>query len=650
MRPAFAAAWTAALLSSPALAQAPGLTDVFPPGGRAGSTLSATLSGSNLGSVQEVLVSGSGVKVEKGAGGSAAACPVRLTVEPNAEVGPREVRVVTADGVSNGVRIWIGRYPDAVEKEPNDALAQPQPLAALPVTVSGRSDRAEDVDDYSFQAGAGETWVFSLNAAGHRSRLDGYLTLYDSRGRVVRSAMDTFERDPRLVHTFRTAGRYTVQVRDALYRGGPGFTYRLTLGRLPVITRYRPMVGKRGTTLTVQLQGVNLDNAAPLPVALPADPDREKVRVVPATPLGPANSIELFLTDAPAAAEAEPNDTPSGANRIAGIPATLSGWSDRKNDRDLFLFAAKEKQPVLLETTARRAGSRLDPVLRVLDPMGKELASNDDAAGKDARLLFTPPATGDYLVEVRNLTGRSGDDYFYRLDVTVPPPPDFTLALTPDNPTVSAGGAIALTLTAARFGYAGEIAVRLEGLPAGVTASPVMLGQGQNSAVFTLASAPGTLPSFGSLRVVGSARIGEQVVERVAVGQERFQPPLTTQPQQARMRDTELLVAAVGREAPYSLAVTMPAAELKAGQKLELTVKAARKPDFKENIAFTVLGLPTGVTVTALTLNKDQTEGKLTLTAAANAAQGPAQIVIQGTAKNLVLAVPAVALTIRPAK
>ena len=65
---------------------------------------------------------------------------------------------------------------------------------------------------------------------------------------------------------------------------------------------------------------------------------------------------------------------------------------------------------MLLDVLARRIGSRLHPVLRVLDASGQELASNEGAVGKDSRLTFTPPATGEYLVEVRSLSGR-GDDF-----------------------------------------------------------------------------------------------------------------------------------------------------------------------------------------------------------------------------------------------
>jgi hypothetical protein len=643
----------AVLLSAgPALAQTPSITGIFPPGGRAGATVQATVSGGSLANVQKILVSGSGVKVEKADGGSATACPIRLTIAEDAPAGLREVRIVTTTGGSNAGRIWVGRYPDAQEKEPNDDRAKPQLLESFPVTVHGRSDKAADVDIYSFHAAAGETWVFSINAARHYSDLDGYLALFDPRGVIVSYAMDSFGRDPRLIHTFKDAGRYTLRVRDSMYRGGGGYTYSLTAGKLPVVTSWSPMGGVPGRTVTLDLKGVNLGDMGEQQVKLPADCDGERFRFAPRTPNGPANPIELFLDEVPEVEDYEPNDAVNVGGAVVAhpLPLVASGRINEDGDRDLIRFELKEKQQVAVRVTARRIGSRLDAVLRLLDSEGKQLATNDDAAGgKDSRLTFTAPKAGQYLAEVRSLSTRGGDDYFYRLEVKAPAGPDFALTMTPDNPAAPPGGAVAVTVNARRAGYNGEIALRLENLPEGVTASPAVIRSGQNSVVFTLAAPAGAKPASAPLQVIGTAKIGERTVSRIAAGQEQYQPPLANA-NQKRIRDTEFVVAAVGAEPPYTLSLAAPKLEVKAGDKLELTVKAARKKDYKENIAVTVLGLPSSIKASALTINGDKTEGKITLTAAANTAAGAYPIIIQGNAKNVLVAVPATDLTATPAK
>lgn len=631
----------------PAAAQAPSITGVFPPGGQVGTAVTATVSGGNLADVQAVYVSGTGVKAETAMGGSAGALPLKLTIDANAEVGMREVRVVTSKGASNAGRIWVGRYPDLLEKEPNDSRSQPQVLDKLPIAVLGRSDKAEDVDTYSFTAQAGETWVFAINAAAHLSQMDGFLTLLDERGRHQSYAADNFGRDPRLIHTFKTSGKYLLQVRDTLFKGGAAHTYRLTVGRLPIVTRYSPMGGQRGTTVKVALHGINLGNMGDVQVALPAGAKEERVRVVAKTPMGPANPIDLYVDDRPEVVEAEPNDDVKSATRSGQFPVNVSGWIEKRGDRDVIAFDAKAKQVILLDVEAKRIDSRLDPVLRVLDGTGKQLATNDDGVGKDARLSFTAPADGTFYAEVRSLSSLGSDEYFYRLRITNPPAPDFQLKVSPDNPTIPAGASAVVTVTAVRAGYNDDIALRVENLPAGVTASAASLPKGSNSVVLTLTAAPGTKPVAALPRIVGTGKVGDRALERVAQGQETWSPPLAAA-NQKQSRDTELIVTGVGPEPPYKLEVTAPAMAVKQGQKLELTVKATRSKDYKENIAVTVVGLPAKVTASALTINGNQTEGKITLTVPAAVPVGAGPIVVQGNAKNILVAVPAQTLTIQP--
>ena len=640
--------WVLATVGGPAWAQAPSISELFPAGARAGTQISATLSGKDLKSVTALEVSGSGVRVEAQPGGTDTSLPVRLVVDAGAELGERELRLVTAGGVSNAARIWVGRFPEVVEKEPNNTRAQAQELTSFPVTVNGRADKAEDADCYAFQAAAGETWVFGVTAARLHSQFDGYLTLYDARGRVLDSAMDNLQRDPRLVHTFKSAGKYVIEVRDTLYHGGPGYAYRLNVGKLPVITRYAPMGGQRGSTVKVQLQGINLGALRTLDVAVPKGTHQRTVQVAPNTPAGAANPVELFVDDEPEVVEHEPNDTPATAQRLPAVPIIVSGFMDHDGDKDTYVVSLREKQAVRIDVLAQRIRSRMDGVLRVLDHTGKEIASNDDAVGTDPRLLFTAPAAGDYYLEVRDLGNKGGDDYYYRLKVENPPAPDFALTFTPDALTVPSGAAAVVTVTARRTGYNGPIRLHAEGLPAGVAASEVTLPEGQTTAVFTLAAPAGTKPGYSRLRVQGTAEVGGQAVARAAVGVERYQPPLTTQPKDIKTRETELTLVAVGPEPAYTLQPE-PQLTTKPG-KAEWAVKLTRKPGNKDDVAVTLLGLPAGVQAAPLTIKGAQSEGKVALTIPANAKAGTIPVVVQGTAKNVVVAAPAVTLTIQPAK
>src|SRR5262249_19607636 len=71
----------------------------------------------------------------------------------------------------------------------------------------------------------------------------------------------------------------------------------------------------------------------------------------------------------------------------------------------------------VFEVEARRCGSAIDPVLRILDASGKQLARSDDSpgAGLDARLDFTFPSEGNFYVEVTDARFSTQVQNFYRL-------------------------------------------------------------------------------------------------------------------------------------------------------------------------------------------------------------------------------------------
>lgn len=77
-------------------------------------------------------------------------------------------------------------------------------------------------------------------------------------------------------------------------------------------------------------------------------------------------------------------------------------------------------EPIYLEIFANRIGSSLDPILRVVDSEGKELAycEDDPFAGRDARLSFTPKAPGDYTLEIRDVAHGGGANFFFALKAT----------------------------------------------------------------------------------------------------------------------------------------------------------------------------------------------------------------------------------------
>ena len=85
------------------------------------------------------------------------------------------------------------------------------------------------------------------------------LTLYDAAGKEVAYDDDfRFHPDPVLHYVVPNDGEYTVEIKDALYRGREDFVYRISIGELPFVTGIFPLGGKAGARTSVELSGWNL--------------------------------------------------------------------------------------------------------------------------------------------------------------------------------------------------------------------------------------------------------------------------------------------------------------------------------------------------------------------------------------------------------
>ena len=147
----------------------------------------------------------------------------------------------------------------------------------------------------------------------------------------------------------------------------------------------------------------------------------------------------------------------------------------------------------------------MDSVLTLYDGKRNQVAENDDwndpleailAHNSDSRILYTFPAAGDYYLRLRDIQGKGGEEYAYRLVLDVPHP-DFTLRVAPDNPRLGVGDTAAITVAAVRHDdFAGEIKLAVEGLPAGFTASEALIAAGQNEGRLTITSPAGATPGI----------------------------------------------------------------------------------------------------------------------------------------------------------
>ena len=562
---------------------------MFPAGASRGQTIEATINGKDFQNANGVRITGPGVTANIVQVVNPNAVKVSFAVAPDAELGERDLRLITPGGISNRVRFLIGALPEINEVEPNTDRAQPQALAALPVLINGQI-LDNDRDNYRFAAKAGQTIVCDVQAQTLLAYLpdtvpgflDACLTLLDPSGKVLVS-VDRFRHkpDPVLVYTIPQDGEYTLEVSDVIYRGRADFIYRLSIGVFPYLTHIFPLGGQRNTTAQLELHGVGLP-APTLDFPVPADSPALRF-VGPVAGALPTNALPLAVGDEPEARETEPNDALAQANRV-NVPAAINGRIQQPGDVDHFIVTAQANQVLTLDVRARRLDSPLDSFLTVLNAQGGGLTENDDFVDpdyplvlhhSDSRLTFTFPAAGDYILRVRDTQGKGGDEYAYRL-VVAPPKPDCVLRMVPDMQRVAKGDSVVVTVTAdRRDGFGSEIALAVQNLPPGFAASDAIIPAGQPQAKLTITAPPDAPLAAFSPTIVGTATLNNQPFTRTAVGAEDVMQAFSYR----HVIPTKEFVVAVIETSLFSLSTNAPpqGLEVKQGAEAQVVIKAARK-------------------------------------------------------------------------
>ncbi|MBI1346915.1 hypothetical protein GC163_11575 [bacterium] len=147
----------------------------------------------------------------------------------------------------------------------------------------------------------------------------------------------------------------------------------------------------------------------------------------------------LLVDDLPTVAQAG-NNTAAETAQALTLPTAVDGNVGNLSVQ-YFKFTATEGQRLSFEVLARRIGSPLDPMIRLLNLQGRELAFSDDAPGLsgDAQLSHTFTVAGDYLLELRDIKYQGGP---YRLRIG-----DFPAATTAYPMAIQRGKPAQLTLT-----------------------------------------------------------------------------------------------------------------------------------------------------------------------------------------------------------
>ena len=482
-----------------------------------GQSIEVALNGQNLSSLASAAVAqprGVTVNLLKPEKANQNELRLKITAAADAALGDREMRLIGPRGVTPPLRIFVSQYPVISEKEPNNQPSEAQQVQ-LPATIVGRIDGAGDVDHFRFDALKDQKLIFNVHASRIGSPLEPVVTVHSATGREMRTTLEHHGGDPVLIFVAPDDGQYVLRLRDLRYRGGANYEYRIDAGRIPFLEGVLPSSGRPGKVVEVQPVGHNLDPSENITVDLSmAGPGRIEVRAK--TSLGFSNPVPFEVTELPQVVESEPNDKPETANSIA-LPAEVSGHMDRPADEDFFKFHLAYRQAVSVEVLAGRYGSPVNPLLQLRNAKGDVMESNDGTPDADARIARELDP-GDYIVSVRDLTYAGGPGYWYRLKVesAVSVPQDFAVRFLPDAPRLHRGGNVAMWCEVKRLnGFKGDVTITPEGLPAGVTASPVVMNENA-SGWFTISAnsdaALGTTP----IRLRAAATIGTVPISHYA--------------------------------------------------------------------------------------------------------------------------------------
>ena len=408
---------------------------------------------------------------------------LRITVDQDAALGKRELRLLTDDAISNPLWLHIGTWPEMRESEPNDVPPRSwdpdNQIVKLPVVINGQI-MPGDVDCFSFEARQGMQLVIQVAARDVIPYLadavpgwfQAVLRVTDQYGKEIRYA-DSFQyrQDPVAFFEVPQDGTYAIEVRDSLHRGREDFVYRITIGETPLVTSVFPLGARVDSEVELQLSGWNLTQTK-LNVKTMSRRQYRPLRQFESPQGDEVLHIPLRIGKFPETLDQEPNDRIEQAQPLK-IPATINGRIDPPGDHDVFLIEGGGR--VIAEVNARRLGSPLDSMIYLTDEQGNEIAFNDDFVDAtqamqthhaDSQLIVRVPAQKTYL-HITDAQQNGGPEFAYRLSLHAPQP-DYELRVTPSSIMARAGQTVPITVFAMRHdGFHDDIEVALVDPPTG---------------------------------------------------------------------------------------------------------------------------------------------------------------------------------------
>ena len=609
-----------------------------------------------------------------------------VTIDKSVPVGFYDARLVNKNGVSNPRRFVVGDLNEVAEKEPNNDVEQAQKVE-IGTTINGAIGAPTDVDYFSFPGKKGQRVIISCLTASIDSRLDPEIKVYDSKARELGAYRPYPQQDGLVDVTLPEDGEYLIRLNKFTYTAGTAeYFYRLNIALAPYIDAVFPPMIEPGKTAQVTLYGRNLPGGKLDPasvinglvlekltvsVTAPGDPasqDQLKYSglITPLMgsvdgfeyrltgPTGTSNPVLLTFAKAPVVIENDDNDIVDKAQLIP-VPCELAGRVDKKRDRDWYVFDAKKGDVLMIEVFSHRLGAPTDMyfVLKNLATKQDIVLQDDNLENMSLRFFttnrdpspyrFVAPADGKYHMMLASHTGDNYADptHVYRVRITKEQP-DFRLfvmpadELRPEACRLGKNGTHHYTVYAQRNdGFKGDIHLTMEGLPAGITCPPQVLGGSMKTTQLVVTAADNAADAISIVKVIGTAVInGQKVKHEARPATITWGVPAQQNIPAVSRLDRELFLA-VRDKAPGKLVAAMDKATVSLGDKVEIPLKLARSfAEFKANFQVAPVpgDFPTGIAFGNLTFAPGKDDLKAVVTIAANTIPGTYNLSFRGFA------------------
>lgn len=483
------------------------LSNIFPPGGKFGTTLDVQVNGADQIDLHKLVFSHPGIiakqKMTK-PNEFLDEVPVQgqfaVTIAGDVPPGVYEARVVGRYGVSNPRAFTVGVYEELHERGGNTAKTSAAELK-VDSTISGWVD-GNNRDYFKIALTKGQTILLDCASERIDARMDATMVVFDPAGKQIAKSRDHYGTDPFLAVTAASDGEHIVMLYDFTYRGGNDYFYRLTAHTGPHVDFIFPPAGVAGSNEQYTIYGRNLPGSEPsdfkidghtlekLTVSIPVPADAAATshlnvngRVEPRSfaldnfmyRFNTAAPTPVYFAHAPVLAEQEPNSE-AGQSQTVTVPCEVAGQFYPAGDKDYVQFEAKKGDVYYIDLISHRLGQPVDPYLvvervtkneqgeetvaviaNVDDPGDRNgrIGTNFDSSTDDPTYRFTADQDTTYRVSVWNQYGGATNDprHVYRLSIRKPAP-DFRVAAVAERvqAPVNAAAVLAGTTSLRRGG------------------------------------------------------------------------------------------------------------------------------------------------------------------------------------------------------